>query len=289
MNALANTLLAIGVVVLIGTLIPVRRLIRRLPAGPIARRWHILTVLILLFVVGYLTFGVAFWGTHNALSSVIVPAVFLLGALFVWAVAALSLRTASDLRRVALLERENITDPLTGIYNRRYLDRRLEEEVVRARRYSHPLSLLMLDVDHFKRINDEYGHHAGDGVLRFLGELIMGIVRGPDVVARYGGEELVVISPEITRERALALAERLRENIEAHEFVLTSESAPRQAIRVTVSIGVAALEADVPDAIALMRRADEALYSAKAAGRNQVRGYVPSQSDDRPTRANRPA
>jgi len=275
MAALANLLLVIGVVVLIGTLFPVRRLIRRLPPGPIARRWHVLTALIALFIVGYITFGFVFWGTHHVLSSVIVPAVFLLGALFVWAVAVLALKTASDLRRVALLERENITDPLIGIYNRRYLDRRLEEEVARARRYGHPLSMLMLDVDHFKRINDEHGHQAGDGVLRFLGELIMGAVRGPDVVARYGGEELVVISPEIARERALALAERLRTHIEAHEFVVTSESASRTAIPFTVSIGVATLDSGIPDALALVRCADDALYAAKSAGRNRVRAYKP--------------
>jgi len=103
----------------------------------------------------------------------------------------------------------------------------------------------------------------------------MEAVRGPDVVARYGGEELVVISPEIARERAVALAERLRAHIEAHEFVVTSESASRTAIPFTVSIGVAALDSGIPDALALVRCADDALYAAKSAGRNRVRAYKP--------------
>ena len=270
---LSNALVLAGAAVLIGALIPLRYLIKRLPHGIIASKWSALQALVVLFVVGYLGYSVAFWGHHVTWSDVIVPGVFLFGAIFVWVVAQLSLQTATDLRRVALLEQENIPDPLIGIYNRRYLDRRLDEEVARARRYGHPLSVLMLDIDHFKRVNDTYGHQAGDEVLKHLGKLIMSAVRETDIVARYGGEEIFVISPDASLETAVMLAERLRRHTEAHELVLTSETSAPRVIRVTVSIGVASFDPSLADGAGLMRNADEALYEAKGAGRNRVHAY----------------
>lgn len=270
---LANILVMAGAAVLMAALLPVRRLIRKLPKGRIATKWQMLASLIILFVVAYVAYGVMFWHRHAVLSDVIVPAVFLFGAVFVWVVARLSLHTAVDLRRVALLERESITDPLTGVYNRRYMKRRLEEEVARARRYAHPLSVLLLDVDHFKRINDTYGHQGGDEVLKHLSELIMNAVREVDIVTRYGGEELLIIAPDATLDTAVTLAERLRLHAESHELVLTSEFASPEVIRITVSIGVATFGPDVADGEGLVRNADEALYQAKQAGRNRVVAY----------------
>lgn len=274
-NILANLLIIAGAVVLMGALIPVRSLVSKLPRGSIAARWRALTVLIVLFVFGYVAYGAAFWTQHLGWPDVIVPAVFLFGAIFVWMVARLSLQTAIDLRRVALLERENITDSLTGVYNRRYMDRRLEEEVARARRYAHPLSVLLLDIDYFKRINDTEGHQAGDEVLKHLGELIMNAVREVDVVTRYGGEELLIIAPDASLDTAVSLAERLRLHAESHELVLTSESAGKRVIRFTVSIGVASFGPEADDAKELVRNADEALYQAKGGGRNRVMAYRP--------------
>lgn len=269
-DLLASVLVMAGVAVLMTALIPVRQLMRKLPRGRIAEKWRLLAGLIILFVLAYIVYGVAFWGRHAAWSDVIVPGVFLFGAIFVQVVSRLSLRTAIDLRRVALLERENITDALTGIYNRRYLDRRLGEEFSRARRHRHPLSLLMLDIDHFKRINDSYGHRAGDEVLKHLGELLMKAVREMDVVARYGGEELMVIAPDAGLDAAVALAERLRQHAESHELVLTNQASGRQLIRVTISVGVASFHAGMNSVEELVRMADEALYRAKETGRNRV-------------------
>jgi diguanylate cyclase (GGDEF)-like protein len=276
-DILANGLVIAGIGVLAGALIPVRKLIWTLPRGKIATKWNLLAVLIVLFMLAYITYGIIFWEQHVVWSDVIVPAVFLFGAVFVWVVASLSLHTATDLRRVALLERENITDPLTGVYNRRYLAQRLEEEVARAKRYAHPLSLLLVDVDYFKRINDNYGHQAGDEVLRHLGELIMNAVREVDIVTRYGGEELLIIAPDATLDTARALAERLRLQVESHELVLSSEAVGKQAIRFTISIGVASFGPDAADAKQLVRRADEALYQAKGGGRNRVAVHKPGR------------
>ncbi len=149
--------------------------------------------------------------------------------------------------------------------NRRHFDETLEREYLRARRHRRPLSLLVLDIDHFKKINDQYGHLAGDHVLRELAGLVQGRVRRDETVARYGGEEFVVLLPETTLEGAVSLAENLRARIAAHSFVFQNTNIP-----VTVSIGCSeAIEADstAPD---LFRRADELLYQAKKGGRNRV-------------------
>jgi len=158
-----------------------------------------------------------------------------------------------------------ITDGLTQVNNRRHFDETLEREYLRARRHRRPLSLLVLDIDHFKKINDQYGHLAGDHVLRELAGLVQGRVRRDETVARYGGEEFVVLLPETTLEGAVSLAENLRARIAAHSFVFQNTNIP-----VTVSIGCSeAIEADTtaPD---LFRRADELLYQAKKGGRNRV-------------------
>jgi diguanylate cyclase (GGDEF)-like protein len=157
-------------------------------------------------------------------------------------------------------------DALTRLHNRRSLDERLRTEFERHRRYGHPMSLLLLDIDHFKVINDTYGHQAGDAVLRELADVLRNAIRTTDFVARYGGEEFVIILPHTEEAQGHMLAERLRHCIEQcqvqHHGVQLSA---------TVSIGVAGFR---PGAFAnveeLVREADRALYLAKANGRNLV-------------------
>ncbi|MBX3251527.1 MAG: GGDEF domain-containing protein [Myxococcales bacterium] len=159
----------------------------------------------------------------------------------------------------------SVTDPLTGLHNRRHLDARLVEEVAYARRHHAPLSLLLLDVDHFKRVNDDHGHLAGDGVLRVLGALLRRMLRTEDFVARYGGEELAVVARGTTAPNAMILAERVRKAVEG-----TTMPWGRKTLRVTMSIGVATWSPpmEVRD---LLAAADEGLYRAKSEGRNRCR------------------
>jgi two-component system cell cycle response regulator len=172
--------------------------------------------------------------------------------------------TRADNRRLEALA---TTDPLTRVLNRRALLDRLTVEVDRARRFAAPLTLLLLDVDHFKEINDTAGHLAGDSVLRQLGALLEDAVRKVDVVARYGGEEFVVILPETLTEGATVFAERLRERIAAQPF-----DVGERAAHLTVSVGIASFPSPrVVSTEDLFARADEALYRAKSGGRNQVR------------------
>ncbi len=173
--------------------------------------------------------------------------------------------TRADNRRLEALA---TTDPLTRVLNRRALLDRLTAEVDRSRRFGSALSLLLLDVDHFKEINDTAGHLAGDSVLRQLGALLEDAVRKVDIVARYGGEEFVAILPETASEGGVIFAERLRERIAEMSFDVGID----HPVHLTVSIGIATFPSPrVASTEDLFARADEALYRAKSGGRNQVR------------------
>lgn len=173
--------------------------------------------------------------------------------------------TRADNRR---LEELATTDALTRLLNRRALLDRLSVEVDRARRFKQQLSLLMVDIDHFKSVNDQHGHLVGDAILREMGTLLNGAVRTVDVVARYGGEEFVLILPETSTEGARVFGERLRERIAEHRFDLGTEP----IFHLTCSVGVATFPSPrVASPEDLFARADEALYRAKSGGRNQVR------------------
>jgi two-component system cell cycle response regulator len=172
--------------------------------------------------------------------------------------------TRADNRRLEALA---TTDPLTRVLNRRALLDRLTAEVDRARRFNSSLTLLLLDVDHFKMINDTAGHLAGDSVLRQLGALLEEAVRKVDVVARYGGEEFVAILPETSSEGGVTFAERLRERVASQSFDVGID----KPVHLTVSIGVATFPSPrVATTEDFFARADEALYRAKSGGRNQV-------------------
>lgn len=164
------------------------------------------------------------------------------------------------------LKQLSITDPLTGLHNRRYMMESLGKELQRAERKGTHLSLIMLDIDHFKKVNDQYGHQSGDAVLQVLAKLAAIGMRSYDCVARYGGEEFVLVLPETTHDDALSIAERIRERIQAHSF-----AGQIRSLKTTVSIGVATYPAPFISSIDdLIREGDEALYRAKAAGRNRV-------------------
>jgi diguanylate cyclase (GGDEF)-like protein len=166
----------------------------------------------------------------------------------------------------------SITDELTQLKNFRHFSERLEEEVRRAERYGHEISLVLFDIDYFKTYNDAHGHPAGNEVLRVLGRLLRDNARGTDILARYGGEEFAAILPETSKEDALGLAEKIRRLIEVHAFP-GEETQPGGAL--TVSAGVAALPRDANDPSLLLEAADKALYAAKHDGRNRVVPYVP--------------
>ena len=158
------------------------------------------------------------------------------------------------------------TDPLTRLYNRRKFEELLNHELDRCKRYAGDFALIMLDADHFKQINDRYGHDTGDAVLRFLSDLIQSQLRKTDVVARWGGEEFIALVAEADTDTALTVADKLRKAVEEGRF-------PRQ-LRVTISLGVALARRNDTSG-SLVRRADQAQYRAKQAGRNRVMMEAP--------------
>jgi diguanylate cyclase (GGDEF)-like protein len=171
----------------------------------------------------------------------------------------------------ALLRRlyeSTVTDGLTGAYNRKHFGERLAGEVAYARRHDTPLSLLMLDIDHFKKVNDTYGHPAGDRVLRSFTDTLRHTLRAEDVLARYGGEEFVIIARGLDTEHAMHLGERIRTLVAE-----TPIDVEGHTVELTVSIGVASLACEGANAAdGLVAVADRRLYAAKAAGRNRCIG-----------------
>jgi diguanylate cyclase (GGDEF)-like protein len=214
------------------------------------------------------------FGTLLLLASITLLAAYFLKINRRLAVADLNLRAANNTLTHNLqeikdlhvrLREQTIRDPLTGLYNRRYLDETLERELARAKRDGYPVSLTMIDLDHFKRVNDTYGHKAGDQVLRDLGELLQAQARDGDIPCRFGGEEFVLVLPQMPLDVARQRAEQWRASLAGH-----ATHHGDLTIGVTMSIGLAAYPDHAANADALIDAADRAMYKAKAAGRNRL-------------------
>ena len=185
------------------------------------------------------------------------------------AIVAVCFENALNHERIKLL---GLLDPLTGIHNRRYFDERLDEEISRSLRQNKDLSCLFLDIDHFKQVNDIYGHQVGDLVLQDVARLIKTQMRQSDVLARFGGEEFAVLLVQTDQQLATEIAERIRQQIDTHKIYLDDKT----SLSVTISIGCTTLGKKDGELVAaeasqqLLMRADEALYRSKQQGRNQV-------------------
>jgi diguanylate cyclase (GGDEF)-like protein len=183
----------------------------------------------------------------------------------------LALQIAAALQNAHLYELAMV-DGLTGLFMRRYFDARIEEEIERSKRYGTAFSVVMMDVDDFKSLNDTHGHLIGDRVLRGIANVVKSQMRGVDTAARYGGEEIAVILPRTEMVNAYNVGERIRGAIA--ELRITTDGDPAQSLRVTASFGIAAYpESKATDGEDLVRRADRALYRAKKTGKNRVELY----------------
>ncbi len=184
---------------------------------------------------------------------------------------AINLKQSQDelKKKNSILEILSIRDELTLLYNRRYVLKRLDEEIERAKRYNHIFSCIMADIDYFKKINDCFGHPVGDIALRNMGELLRKNLRAVDIAARYGGEEFLLILPETDLSGAKIAAEKLRRLVESGRY---SEGLP-EGVKLTVSLGIAVYPDHGGNRDRLIKSADEALYMAKEAGRNCCRVY----------------
>ncbi len=177
-------------------------------------------------------------------------------------------------RRLDTMRNLATRDELTGLYNRREMDRLLKEEVSRCQRYGHPLALVIIDIDKFKSINDTFGHIAGDNVLRSVSQLLLEQLRATDTIARYGGDEVAVILPETSESGVLLVAERMRLAVAAHDFGIVHPSVHStgqlSTLSPTISLGLACAGREAYTSESLFAAADRALYQAKGEGRNRI-------------------
>ena len=163
-----------------------------------------------------------------------------------------------------------ICDELTGLYNRKYLHHRLEAEISRSKRYATPVSCLLLDIDHFKIVNDMYGYDWGDILLKKIAKMLSALVRKEDVLTRYGDEEFIIVLPETTEQQAMIFAERFRKDVEKMEFIPANET-ERHPITISGGISSFPCEEDIEEtANTLIRYAEHALYNAKQSGKNKI-------------------
>ncbi|MHB8158655.1 MAG: GGDEF domain-containing protein [Desulfocucumaceae bacterium] len=165
----------------------------------------------------------------------------------------------------AVLERQNSEDSLTGLYNRRFIDLQLSREFLRAQRYNRNLVVIMADLDHFKRINDDFGHQTGDRVLMVVAQILKESCREVDFIARFGGEEFLLLLPETPSNGAIFVCERIRKAVEGHDWDQLTNG-----LKVTVSQGIA-YNTKVESHLVMLRQADSKLYEAKRAGRNTIK------------------
>ena len=192
-------------------------------------------------------------------------------------------------RLVNTLNMMSIHDQLTGLFNRREMDRLIDQELERVQRYGHPFSLLMIDIDHFKAVNDQYGHPIGDQVLRWLADIMEGRVRKTDRCIRYGGEEFAIVLPETSKENAQIVAEWLRRKVDDTPFWVKYPDGREADISITISLGIAEVPGNASDADTLIQAADTALYQAKSNGRNRVEISALNLLEDHPSPGRNPS
>ncbi|MFL5294631.1 MAG: diguanylate cyclase [Myxococcales bacterium] len=182
---------------------------------------------------------------------------------------AIAIENAQNFQKVQEL---TVLDDHTGLFNSRHLRRTLEQEIVRAIRFGHPVSLVFFDLDRFKQVNDTHGHQAGSRVLAEVGQLLLKTLRSTDVPVRYGGDEFVLMLPETSKDQAIEAANRIRATIAENRFLADADFGP---VRITASMGVAAFPDDAQTPESLLARADEAMYLVKQGRRNGVLGATP--------------
>lgn len=263
---IANALVIAGSVLLVGALASSQRLFKRPAPRKTRANKYFLMAPILLLILGYLGYLLVFWNAQKNWHDLIMPGVLFTSAFSLWFTFKVSLQSTVDM----ILEQENITDPLMGIYNRRYLERRLSEEVARAQRYSVPLSVFLLDIDQLKDINKTYGRHTGDQVLIHLGKLLLEYVRESDEVARYDQDEVLVMTPNTSIQDTHLLADRIRQRVEVHPLLLDARTEKEQRITIKISIGVATMLGSFDSLEKLLQRAEVALHQARQEGGNRV-------------------
>jgi diguanylate cyclase (GGDEF)-like protein len=271
-------LMIAGTLILIASLIATHKIVRRLPKGKVCRNWSVLRVLFAILIAAFISYTAVSWNgriiDEHGIGYFVVPFIYFLCACLLYLTISFVLDAAIYIKQFASGELENITDPLLGIHNRRYLDLRLQQEVQRSLRYNLPLSILLLCLDDFKRIVETHGQEVGNGVLISLGKVLLNKSRVTDIIARFGEEKIMIIATNTPVSSIPVFAERLRKAIpdaiqlpkdEVAEF--TKE---KKDNRVTVCIGIAGFGPETNTMESMVKSAEDALSHARAKGPNMV-------------------
>ncbi len=253
-----------------------QQLIKKLPMGKVRNSWQMLTYFIIGFIFAYAAYMLMLMTGQANLSSLVVPKLCFTAAAFILLLCFLTYQITRDIREAIAMDQASIIDPVLDIYNRRYFDRRIDEETQRSRRYKLPLSLILFEVDEFSNVVDQHGRLVGDVVLRKVSDFIMNTVRSSDIVARFDEHKIIVATTQTQDDMAEKLADRLRAEIEKLEIIRNSGEESAQALHVTVSGGVSCLLDSIKNGFELVDLAENALLQANKIGRNKVYTYDPT-------------
>ena len=276
MFLLANILLLSGIFLLTASLFAVQQLIKKLPLGEVRNNWKILSFFIVGFAVGYAAYMFLLLTGKVVLTSINFPAVCFAVSAFVLLLCFLTYQTTRDIRLAIALDQASIIDPVLDIYNRRYFDRRIDEETQRSRRYNQPLSIILFEIDQLESIVKKQGTLVADVVLRKVSDFLVGSVRSSDIVARYDDHKIVVATTQTKPDMAIMLADRIRAEAEKLEMLPNGEQKGLDALHITVTAGISCVEDRIKSGFDLMDVAEKAIMRADSDGRNRVYAYDPS-------------
>lgn len=280
-----GALIIAGAFILLAAFIATHKIVRQLPKGKVRLNWSVLSVLIFLLISAYASFAaVSLKGRFieaNSISYHVVPLTYFLCACIVYLAISFVLDSAVYVKQFASGELENIIDPQLGIHNRRYLEHRLLQEVQRANRYKLPLSIMLINLDFFHKIADQYGQQIADGVLVSFAKLILNTARTTDIVARFNEDKIMVVATNTPVTSIPVFAERLRKSVTS-SILLPKDDVEdfkngKKIELVTISIGVAGISANIKTMETLLKNTEDALAQALAKGPNMA---IINKSDD---------
>jgi diguanylate cyclase (GGDEF)-like protein len=245
---------------------------KTLPLGEVRNNWKVLS----FFIVGFAAYMFMLWTGKVNLQGINYPAICFAVSAFVLLLCFLAYQTTRDIGEAIAMDQASIIDPVLDIYNRRYFDRRSNEETQRSRRYNQPLSIILLGVDHFESIAKKHGRLVGDVVLRKISDFLVGSVRASDIVARYDEHRVVIASTQTKPDMAIMLVGRIRGDVEKLEALPSGEQKSVERLRVTVTAGVSCVEDRIKSGFDLTDVAEKAMSRTGFEGYNRVYAYDPS-------------